>query len=192
MFSILDAPTTANEQIPTSGPPWVWVGFLFAFAFFVIEILWVTLDLEERGIDLILKLIVIGGSIYWLICIHRIHKILAQLTRNHYPITPGQAAGYHFIPFYNLVWLFKWPIELSEYINRHGRVKMIPGGLIGTLFLVALLLRFFDGSFGLLCTFAVTMYISAKLKQHVRTLQGIRPDQLPPLPDPAIFSRPQT
>jgi hypothetical protein len=192
MFSILDAPTTENEQIPTSRPPWVWVGFVFAFAFFVIEILWLALDLEERGVDVILKLIVLGGSIYWLICIHRIHKILAQLTRNRYPITPGQAAGYHFVPFYNLVWIFKWPIELSEYINRHGRVKMIPGGLIGTLFLVALLLRFFDGSFGLLCTFAVTMYISAKLKQHVRTLQGITPDQLPPLPDPAIFSRPQT
>ena len=192
MFSILNAPTDVNEEMPTSSPPWVWVGFVFAFAFFVIEILWVALDLEERGTDLTLKLIVFGGSIYWLVCIHRIHKILAQLTRNRYPITPGQSAGYHFIPFYNLYWLFKWPSELSDYLNYRGRVKMISGGVIGALLLLGILLRLLDGSLGLLCTFGVTMYVSAKLKQHVKSLRGITPDQLPPLPDPAIFSRPQT
>jgi hypothetical protein len=38
--------------------------------------------------------------------------------------------------------------------------------------------------------FGVTMFISSKLKSHVKALKGITPDQLPPLPDPRIFSRP--
>ena len=193
MFTSINNPLTeSDEQIPHSSPPWVWVGFLFAFAFFVLEILFVALDLEERGIDRILIVILLGGWIYWLVCIHRIHKIMAELTHNRYPISPGEAAGYHLVPFYNLVWIFKWPIQLSEYLNQRGRVKMIAGGLIGTLILLSLLLRFVDGSIGMLCMFAMLMYVSAKVKQHVKTLQGLTPDQLPPLPDPAIFSGPQT
>ena len=193
MFTSINNPLTeSDEQIPHSSPPWVWVGFLFAFAFFVLEILFVALDLEERGIDRILIVILLGGWIYWLVCIHRIHKIMAELTHNRYPISPGEAAGYHLVPFYNLVWIFKWPIQLSEYLNQRGRVKMIAGGLIGTLILLSLLLRFVDGSIGMLCMFAMLMYVSAKVKQHVKTLRGLTPDQLPPLPDPAIFSGPQT
>ena len=193
MFTSINNPLTeSDEQIPQSSPPWVWVGFLFAFAFFVLEILFVALGLEEHGIDRILMVILVGGWIYWLVCIHRIHKIMAELTHNRYPISPGEAAGYHLVPFYNLVWIFKWPIQLSEYLNQRGRVKMIAGGLIGTLILLSLLLRFVDGSIGMLCMFAMLMYVSAKLKQHVKTLQGLTPDQLPPLPDPAIFSGPQT
>jgi len=152
----------------------------------------VALDLQEHGIDRMLTVILVGGWIYWLVCIHRIHKIMAELTHNRYPISPGEAAGYHLVPFYNLVWIFKWPIQLSEYLNQRGRVKMIAGGLIGTLILLSLLLRFVDGSIGMLCMFAMLMYVSAKVKQHVKTLQGLTPDQLPPLPDPAIFSGPQT
>jgi len=193
MFTSINNPLTeSDEQIPQSSPPWVWVGFLFAFAFFVLEILFVALGLEEHGIDRILMVILVGGWIYWLVCIHRIHKIMAELTHNRYPISPGEAAGYHLVPFYNLVWIFKWPIQLSEYLNQRGRVKMIAGGLIGTLILLSLLLRFVDGSIGMLCMFAMLMYVSAKVKQHVKTLQGLTPDQLPPLPDPAIFSGPQT
>jgi len=193
MFTSINNPLTeSDEQIPQSSPPWVWVGFLFAFAFFVLEILFVALGLEEHGVDRILTVILVGGWIYWLVCIHRIHKIMAELTHNRYPISPGEAAGYHLVPFYNLVWIFKWPIQLSEYLNQRGRVKMIAGGLIGTLILLALLLRFVDGSIGMLCMFAMLMYVSAKVKQHVKTLQGLTPDQLPPLPDPAIFSGPQT
>jgi len=193
MFTSINNPLTeSDEQIPQSSPPWVWVGFLFAFAFFVLEILFVALDLQEHGIDRMLTVILVGGWIYWLVCIHRIHKIMAELTHNRYPISPGEAAGYHLVPFYNLVWIFKWPIQLSEYLNQRGRVKMIAGGLIGTLIILSLLLRFVDGSIGMLCMFAMLMYVSAKVKQHVKTLQGLTPDQLPPLPDPAIFSGPQT
>lgn len=182
--------TDPAESPAKSSPPWVWVGFLFAGAFFMIELLFVILDLEEVRINGVLTLLMIGGWIYWLVCVHRIHKILAELTRNRYPISPGEAAAKHIIPIYNLVWVFRWPAALTDYVNRQGRVRMISGSVIGAMLLFSLLLRMVDGAFGMAFIFGVTMYVSNKVKQHVKSGQGITADQLPPLPDPNIFSRP--
>lgn len=97
----------------------------------------------------------------------------------------------HLIPFYNLYWVFHWPREFSDYLNRRGRVKMVSGSVIGGMLLLSLIVyRLIDGSFGMAFIFGVTMFISSKLKAHVKALKGITPDQLPPLPDPRIFSQP--
>ena len=189
MFNSITTPEV-SEKVPNSSPPWVWVGFLFAGAFLLIEILFVALDLDEQSIDLFLRLILFAGGIYWLACVYKIHKILEELTRGRYPYSPIGAALRHFIPFFNIYWLFKWPIELSDYVASKGRVKMMPGAVIGVLLLLSMLLRLVDGAIGLAVTFGVTMYVSNKLKAHVKGLQGVTPDQLPPLPDPRIFSRP--
>lgn len=188
--SIIGTEQETTEQVPKSSLPWVWVGFLFAGAFFVLEMAWALMELDELAINVVLTFIVIGGWIYFAVCVHRIHKILNELARNRYPFTPGEAASKHFIPFYNIVWLFKWPSELSRYINGKGHVRMISGGVIGTLLLLAVLVRVVDGSFGMAFLFGVMMYVSFKVKQHVKAVKGVTPDQLPPLPDPRIFSRP--
>lgn len=182
--------TEIPEQVPTSSPPWVWVGFLFAGAFLFIEILFVALELDEQSINLFLTLLVVGGWIYFLVCVYKIHKILNELARGRYPISPGEAAGKHIIPFYNLYWLFKWPGELSNYLTRQGRVQIISGAAIGVMLLFSLLLRFFDGAIGMACVFGVMMYVSNKVKAHVKAMKGVTPDQLPPLPDPNLFGRP--
>ena len=182
--------TAISERVPKSSPPWVWVGFLFAGAFFFIEVLLVVLELDEAAITPFLMLIAVGGWIYFLVCVYQIHKIINEMARGRYPISPGEAAAKHIIPFYNLYWLFKWPRELSDYINRQGRVGIISGSVLGLMLLLALLLRLFDGAIGLSFVYGVTMYISHKVKEHARTLQGVTPDQLPPLPDPRMFSRP--
>jgi len=182
--------TDISEQVPKSSPPWVWVGFLFAGAFLFIEVLFVALDLEEQSVDMFLRLILFAGGIYWLVCVYQIHKILNELDRGRYPYSPIGAALRHFIPFFNIYWLFKWPMELADYLQRKGRVQIISGGLIGVMLLLSMLLRLFDGAIGMAVTFGVTMYVSNRLKAHVKTMKGVTPDQLPPLPDPGIFSRP--
>jgi hypothetical protein len=183
-------PSLDDEQIPTSSPPWVWVGFLFAGAFFVLGVISVLLEAEEGPLNIWLILIGLAGYAYWLICVHRLHKIMAQLTHNRYSISPGEAVIKHFVPILSIIWIFQWPAALSEYINQRGRVKMISGYAIGAMLLLAILLRWVDGSFGTAFLFGVTMYVSAKLKKHVKTLKTVTADQLPPLPDPKIFSRP--
>src|ERR1051326_6697604 len=164
--------TEMVEYVPKSSPPWVWVGFLFAGAFFVIGVVMVIAGVDEATLTLVLTPIAIAGFIYWLFCVHRIHKILNEINRS-YPYTPGEAALRHIIPFYNLVWIFKWPSELSSYLKRQGRVEIISGGVIGAMLLLSLLLRFVDGAVGMACLFGVTMYVSAKVKKHVKALKVI-------------------
>ena len=196
--SIIGTDSETTEQVPTSSPPWVWVGFLFAFAFFVLEIVFISMSFQEdsevildRQMALLLGLLGLPGIIYWMFCVHRIHKILAELTRGRYPISPLEAALKHLIPFYNLYWVFRWPGEFSDYLNRRGRVQIISGSVLGVMLLLGLLIfRLFDGAIGMACLFGVTMFMSFKLKAHVKALKGVTPDQLPPLPDPRIFSRP--
>ena len=203
MFTSITGATgpDTTEYVPTSNPPWVWVGFLFAFAFFVIEVGFViaTFNWDEEvasstgdaQLSLMLGLLGLPGIIYWMFCVHRLHKILAEMTRGRYPNAPLETALKHLIPFYNLYWIFKWPGEFSDYLNRRGRVQIISGAALGVLLLLGLLIfRLFDGAIGMAWLFGVTMFMSSKLKAHVKALKGITPDQLPPLPDPAVFSRP--
>ena len=179
------------ERVPTSSPPWVWIGFLFAVAYLFIEIVLVIVLTEDEPLLQLAGVVGLPGMIYWLFCVHRIHKILAQLSHGHYPHTPLEAALKHIIPFYNFYWIFKWPGDLSDYLNRRGRVQIISGAVIGVMLLLSLLTyRLVDGAIGMAGLFGVTMFISSKVKAHVKAVKGITPDQLPPLPDPRIFSRP--
>ena len=197
--SITGTDFEATEQVPTSSFPPVWVGFVFAFIFFVVEVAFViaTFNWEEETSAMDARMLAglgllgLPGIIYWMYCIHRLHKILAKMTHGTYPNSPLETALKHLIPFYNLYWIFKWPGEFSDYLNRRGRVKIISGAGLGAMLLLGMIVyRAIDGAIGMTCIFAVTMYMSFKLKAHVKALKGITPDQLPPLPDPAIFSRP--
>jgi hypothetical protein len=186
VHSLLNSDLPQQDQPATSSPPWVWFGFIFAFAFLSAEFIEVFLDVEE-SFRLVFVVIVLAGWIYWLFCVHRFHRILAEMTRHRYPIQPGEAVAKHFIPFYNIYWLFVWPSNLSSHLNKAGHVSMLPGPLIGFALLVSLLLRYVDGGVGLAVTFSVGLYISARLRKHMKVVQGTAPELLPPLPDPRMF-----
>ena len=177
-----------DEQPAATSAPWVWVGFLFAFAFLIGEFVVVLTGMEDSTGNLLLIAIAVCGFIYWLFCIYRFHKILREMSGNSYPISPGEAAGKHFIPIVNLIWVFQWPTEFVDYINARGRVRMMSGKLIGLFLLISFLLRFVDGAVGLACLFGVTLYLSAKLRKHMKSLQAM---VLPPVPDASMFRQPQ-
>jgi len=186
MLTSLIHPPDAFEELPArSSLPWVWFGFIFVAAFVAEETLILALDMDESVGDLVLILIGVAGWIYWLFCVLRFHNILSEISRKHYPISGAEAVGKHFIPFYNLVWVFRWPSQMSDYLNRRERVKMVSGKLLGAVLLVsALTARFFDGGIGLAGIFVTGMYISAKLRQHVELIKASSPGMLPPPPDP--------
>jgi hypothetical protein len=188
MFDSLTITSDTLEELPAkSSLPWVWFGFIFVVAFIIEETVMVLFQLEESGATLVLILIALAGWVYWLFCVSRFHKILGEISRGRYPITGAEAALKHLIPFYNLVWIFRWPAAMSEYLNRRERVKMVSGNLLGFLLLISLLVgRFLDGGVGLTGTFLVGMYISAKLRKHIELI-GATPDRLPPPPDPGMF-----
>ena len=189
MYSSLTIIPDSFEELPAkSSLPWVWFGFLFAAAFVIEETLMIALELDQSFGSSVLILIGIAGWIYWFFCVSRFHRILREVSRDRYPISGFEAVGKHFIPFYNLVWVFRWPAAMSEYLNRRERVKMVSGNLLGLfLLLSAFIARFLDGGVGLTATFAVGMYISTKLGRHMELIKGIPRDMLPPQPDAGLF-----
>ncbi len=165
--------TTVRTKIqkPVSALPKVWIGFLFAAAFLVVEIReGPTYSLEEFSPTLI----VIGlfGAGYWMFCVHRFHKILGELDSS-YGISPGAAVGYHFIPFFNFYWVFKWPSEFSKFINSRKNIKMIPGGLLGFLLLISLLINgYVNQTAGLAFIFGLSLYFKNRLSKQIEASQN--------------------
>jgi len=78
-----------------------------------------------------LQLIWFIGFAYWLFCIHRLHRIISEATNEDYPITPGKASGFHFIPFYNIYWIFRWPSDLGDWLRKQRSSYTAIGGWLG-------------------------------------------------------------
>ena len=168
--------TYSKEPVPPLRK--IWIGFALAFAFLVGEVVYFAAG-ESPGAKLGLLAAAIAGSVYWLACVHRFHTILNQISprvagASIYPITPSQAVGYHFIPFYNFFWFFKWPVVLSKYLRENTSVRMVPGSVLGLLCFLGLLLRFVDGFLGLSVIFCVGLYISRKLREAVAEYERLR------------------
>lgn len=170
---------TTYSQEPVPPLRKIWIGFALAFAFLVMEFVDLAAGGESPATKLGLLAAAVAGWFYWLSCVQRFHTILNWISprvagASTYPITPGQAVGYHFIPFYNFFWLFKWPMVLSKYLGENTSVRMVPGALLGLLGFLGLLLRFVDGFLGLSVMFCVALYISRKLRQAVAEHERLR------------------
>jgi hypothetical protein len=140
-LTMLDLNSEARGQSPTystepvSPLPRIWVGFLLAFGFLVAEVVDVSQGKpsELHGLTIIVGLI---GWLFWLSCVRRFHTILNQISPHvagepSYPIKPGPVVWNHFIPLYNLVWVFKWPRELALFLETQTSVKILSGELLG-------------------------------------------------------------
>lgn len=103
------------------------------------------------------------GGIIWCIWLYNYHKILQKLSMGKYPISPGAALGYCFIPLYNIYWAFKWPIEVSKYISESSdfSIKIYSGILIGLLYIIALFINRYYG-IGLILIFMIGSYLNNK------------------------------
>jgi hypothetical protein len=149
--------------------PMIWIGYLLGVATIIAEFVAVSLHPElakEIGIPpLYLFLVSFVGGVYWFVCIYRYHVILAMVPGWKHPISPARAVGFHFIPFYNLYWVFKWPQEIARFVNFRLRTNMMRPTPVGLAFLGALILRFFDPGFGLLLLFFPLSYVSECMRR---------------------------
>ena len=161
--------STKDASIPSI--PRLWIGFALAGAFLIAEIIEPIFGYEGQ-LGPLTTPIAIGGMIYWLFCVHRFHRILDKLTIEGYNTSPGQAVVFHVVPVFNLYWIFKWPIQLSELINRLGNVKMIHGGILGLLLFISFALNRVDTAIGLACIFGVGSYIASKLRRQITFRQN--------------------
>jgi hypothetical protein len=173
--SLVTQPAPLAAHIHTRLPK-VWVGYVLALVIFVLLLPseWQPYGSSVNRLDLsaVGLILFVVGWIYWLFCVHRIHRALREATNGSYSISPRRAVGFQFIPLYSLIWLFKWPKRIAEFVNSRGGSKRMPRFLPG----IVLLLAAFMGQFGplaalhLLILFAVAHYIIRKLGPHLPRL----------------------
>jgi len=142
--------------------PKIWIGYLLCLATFIDEAIFVTNHPEVVSKQLFvvppLHLFLLGfvSGVYWLVCIHKVHVVLSLVPGWTHPVSPGRAVWFHFIPIYNLYWLYKWPRECANFVNWrvHGNVLQprnaglfMLGSYVLSVLLGSLILVFFSLSF---------------------------------------------
>jgi hypothetical protein len=154
-----------KELLPASALaehlPKIWIGYLLCVATFVDEAIFLAGHPELVSGKLFippLHLFLLGfvSLVYWLVCIHKLHVILSLVPGWRHPISPARAVWFHFIPVYNLYWLYKWPRECANFVNwrMQGAVLqprnaglLMAGSYVLCVLLGSLILVFFALSF---------------------------------------------
>jgi hypothetical protein len=184
-FSPADLPASRTPRPQLPPLPQLWVGYLLGFATVIAEFLEPPTNTPAPSItdfpipNLYLFLLIFVGFIYWLVCVYRYHVIMQQVPGWKHTISPARAVGFHFIPFYNLYWVFKWPQEIARFVNwRFGQPVMKPQ-MVGLMVFGAFVMRFlFDPGLGLILLFLAASYVSDCLHRALA---------LPPAPPSAVL-----
>lgn len=156
-----------SEAVPTGDLaqhlPKIWIGYLLCIATFIDEAIVLAghPELASGQLQLFippLHLFLLGfvSLVYWLVCIHKLHVVLSLIPGWRHPISPARAVWFHFIPLYNLYWLYKWPRECAKFVNwrmqgavlqpRNAGIFML-GSYVLSVLLGSLILVFFSLSF---------------------------------------------
>jgi len=151
--------------------PKLWIGYLLALATFIgegialsrhPELLKPQLGFVVPPLEIFLPVFIAG--VYWLVCIYNYHKILAHIPGYKHPVSPARAVGFHFIPFFYLVWLFIWPNRIAEFVNAHVKPPKMRGWVVGLTCLAGLACQiFFDPAFGIALMYLALTYLASCL-----------------------------
>lgn len=154
--------------------PRVWIGYLLSFATLVAMVVALERHPELASGELLvppLYLFLTGfvTLVYWLVCVHRMHVVLAHAPGWKHPISAARAVGFHFIPIYSLYWLYKWPGEVARFVNwKLGRPALKPskpGLLVFFAYAACLVL----GPGGLLLLFVCLAYLNEWIRRALTT-----------------------
>jgi hypothetical protein len=169
-----------NRLDPETPPPLpqLWIGYLFVLAAVTAEIVFAELHPELANGDritppLYVFLVLFLGLVYWLVCIHRLHVVMQHVPGWKHPISPARAVGFHFLPFYYLYWIFRWPQEIARFVNlklgRPGMKYQIPGAISLVAFFIGPL---FDPALGLFLLFFSVSYVTVWLRRALALPAG--------------------
>jgi hypothetical protein len=152
--------------------PKIWIGYALAFATLVGEMVAVVRNPElVKGAQIAVPPLEIYlpafvGLVYWLVCVHRYHVVLANVPGWKHPITPGRAVWFHFIPIFVVYWVFRWPAAIADFVNERLQAKVMNKWTLGVCFLGSILCRLFvDASLHVALLFFGCTYISGFLRR---------------------------
>jgi hypothetical protein len=170
---VADSSTAATAVPPRPVPgriydplPRMWVGMTIAAVCFLCQLV---------DSDALVFLVSMLGSCYWLFCVHRFHKMLAECTRCAYPISPRRAVGFHFIPVFEYFWFFRWTRQLARFLDEESggkpTAKVWPGVLLTGIALLGWFPLF--KSFRLFVVFGLGIYFTRKLRRVLPECQPL-------------------
>lgn len=155
--------------------PKIWIGYLLAFAALIGEMIVVARHPAEAGkgiqfevppLELFLPTFL--AAVYWLVCIHQFHVILANVPGWKHPVSPRRAVWLHLIPFFNLYWIFRWPYAIAVFVNSRLHAGVMSYWFAGVGFVLALACRIFDPALGTAILFLISSRISLHLKRALQ------------------------
>jgi hypothetical protein len=179
-----DETPSREAQLAAPPLPRVWIGYLLGVVTILAEIIAVQMhpELAKGGFTippLYLFLSAFVGGVYWLVCVYQYHAVLAHVPGWNHPISPARAVGFHFLPLYNLYWVFKWPQEIARFVNWRLRKPVMKPQAVGiavfTAFIVRLLL---DPGLGLILLFVAFSHVSECLRRALAS-PGVPAENLP-------------
>ena len=159
--------TSANliERLPK-----LWIGYALSFATLAGEMVAVarhpeiSKGMDVRALPLEIYLPAFVALVYWLVCIHRYHVVLANVPGWKHPITPAKAVGYHFIPIYFFYWIFRWPSAIADFVNTRLNAKLMNRWTVGACFLASMICRLIvDPAISVALLFFACTYVSGYL-----------------------------
>jgi len=164
--------------------PKIWIGYMLGGLYLILEIIVGFLYPPGKAIvfnpsSFYLLLVTFAGVIYWYVCLYKIHNTLFKITGDNYPITPGRALGFHFLPIYNIYWIFKWPAELARFINSRDASRKLITWLPGLILLMTGLLSRISGSLWLFIDFAIFSFFIKAIKGVVSAKPEVVPYKTP-------------
>jgi len=160
--------------------PKLWIGYLLAFATFVGEGIAVTRNpdlFKSSGfivppLEMFLPAFITG--VYWLVCIYKYHKILANIPGYKHPVSPARAVGFHFIPFFYLVWFFIWPNKIAEFVNARVKPPKMRGWIVGLVSVAGIAAGILIPALGMALMFLGLTYLALHLTRALAV--GANPD----------------
>lgn len=166
----------ATGRIYTSLPR-IWIGFTIALMCLFSEALRALVPGPDgdafEGLVWVTSMV---GSCYWLFCVHRIHKVIAEFTNSSYPISPRRAVGFQFIPVFEYYWFFRWTRQLARFLDERSGTNFAPKVWPGLLLAAASLLGWYPPlkSLRLLLIFSFGLYLTRKLRRALPKCQPLR------------------
>jgi hypothetical protein len=148
--------------------PRTWIGFALAVVCFLFQV---------SGLDTWVVITSFAGSCYWLFCVYRIHKILAEYSVSSYKISPRKALGFQFIPIYLYFWTFKWTRQIAQFARAESAgAQKISDIWPGILLVAASIGGLFEEfkTIRLIIIFSVGLYLTRKLKKVLPASRPLR------------------
>jgi uncharacterized membrane protein YidH (DUF202 family) len=139
--------------------PKMWVGIGLACICLAFQLI------DPMGMGPVLLVSVIG-TCYWMFCVHRLHRVLADYTLKTYGISPRRAVGFQFIPIFGYVWSFRWTRQMATFLEQESpgfvMPKIWPGALLVTASVFGIFAPF--KAIRLFLIFGFGIYLVRKLK----------------------------